>query len=81
VAVQALYYGLGIIFMLGGAVAAYLKRLQGRVGEQEKALSDFKLDVAEHYAPQEFLNRKSPTRYATELSRRMLKKKERRCSP
>jgi hypothetical protein len=24
--VQTLYYGLGIVFMLGGAVAAYVKR-------------------------------------------------------
>jgi hypothetical protein len=54
--VQTLYYGLGIVFMLGGAVTAYVKRLQGRVGEQEKAPSDFKLYVAEHYASQEFLN-------------------------
>jgi hypothetical protein len=54
--VQTLYYGLGIIFMLGGAVAAYVKGLQSRIGKQEKALSDFKLYVAEHYASQEFLN-------------------------
>jgi hypothetical protein len=41
---------LGIIFMLGGAVAAYVKRLQSRVSDQEKALGEFKLYVAEHYA-------------------------------
>jgi hypothetical protein len=35
--VQTLYYGLGIIFTLGGAVAAYVKRLQSRIGEQENA--------------------------------------------
>jgi hypothetical protein len=50
------YYGLGIIFSLCGAVAAYIKRLQSRVGGQEKAVGDFKLSVAEHYASQEFLN-------------------------
>jgi hypothetical protein len=41
--------------VLGSAVAAYVKRLQSRVGEQEKALGEFKLYVAEHYASQEFL--------------------------
>jgi hypothetical protein len=30
--------GLGIIFMLGGVVAAYVKALQLRVGKQEKDL-------------------------------------------
>jgi hypothetical protein len=39
-----------------GAVAAYVKRLQSRVNDQEKALGEFKLYVAEHYASQEFLN-------------------------
>jgi hypothetical protein len=34
--VQTLYYGLGIIFMLGGAVAAYVRALQTRVGKQER---------------------------------------------
>jgi hypothetical protein len=34
--VQMLYYGLTIIFMLGGAVAAYVRALQGRIGKQEK---------------------------------------------
>jgi hypothetical protein len=53
--VQTLYYGLGIVFMLGSAVAAYVKRLQSRVSEQEKALGDFKLYVAEHYASKDFL--------------------------
>jgi hypothetical protein len=32
-------YGLGIIFMLGGVVAAYVKALQLRVGKQEKSLA------------------------------------------
>jgi hypothetical protein len=54
--VQTLYYVLGIVFMLGGAVAAYVKSLQGRIGKQERELSDFRLYVAEHYASQEFLN-------------------------
>ena len=36
--VQTLYYGLGIIFMLGGVVAAYVKALQLRVGKQERDL-------------------------------------------
>ena len=48
--------GLGIIFMLGGAIAAYVKRLQSRVNDQEKALGEFKLYVVGHYASQEFLN-------------------------
>jgi hypothetical protein len=34
--VQTLYCGLGITFMLGGAAAAYVKRLQSRVSDQEK---------------------------------------------
>ena len=46
---------LGIIFMLGGVVAAYVKRLQSRIGEQEKALIEYKLYVAERYASKEFL--------------------------
>ena len=33
--VQTQYYFLGIIFMLGGAVAVYVKALQGRIGKQE----------------------------------------------
>jgi len=36
--------------------AAYVKRLQGRGGEQEKALGEFELCVGEQYASQEFLN-------------------------
>jgi hypothetical protein len=54
--VQTLYCGLGITFMLGGAAAAYVKRLQSRVSDQEKALSDFKVYVAKHYTSQDFLN-------------------------
>ena len=38
--VQTLYYGLGIIFMLGGVVAAYVRALQGRISKQEAALVD-----------------------------------------
>jgi hypothetical protein len=53
--VQTLYYGLGIIFMFGGVVAAYVKRLQSRIGDQEKALIEYKLYVAERYASKEFL--------------------------
>jgi hypothetical protein len=49
-------YGLGIIFMLGGVVAAYVKALQLRVGKQEKELSDYKLYVAERYASKEYLS-------------------------
>jgi hypothetical protein len=33
--VQTLCYGLGIIFMLGGVVTAYLKALQVRIGRHE----------------------------------------------
>jgi hypothetical protein len=44
--VQTLYYGLGIIFMLGGAVTAYVKTLQSRVGKREQALTEYKLQVA-----------------------------------
>lgn len=56
---QTLYYGLGIIFMLGGVVAAYVKARQLRVGKQEKELSDYKLYVAERYASKEYLSRRS----------------------
>jgi hypothetical protein len=34
--VQTLYYGLGIIFMLGGAVAAYVKALQTRIRKSKR---------------------------------------------
>jgi hypothetical protein len=33
--VQTLCYGLGIIFMLGGVVTAYVKALQVRIGRHE----------------------------------------------
>ena len=56
VAVQTLYYALGIIFMLGGAVAVYVKNLQGRIGKQEKELSDYQLYVAEQYVSKEYMN-------------------------
>jgi hypothetical protein len=52
----AFYYGLGIIFMLGGVVAAYVKALQLRVGKEEKELSEYKLYVAERYASKEYLS-------------------------
>jgi len=42
-----LYYGLGIVFMLGGAVVAYVKALQGGIGKQEKELVDYRLYAAE----------------------------------
>jgi hypothetical protein len=42
---QTLYYGLGIISMLGGAVAAYVKRLQSWAGHQKKTLTEYKLHV------------------------------------
>jgi hypothetical protein len=54
--VQTLYYGLGIIFMLGGAVAAYVKALQLRVGKEEKDLGEYKLYEAERYVPKEYLS-------------------------
>jgi hypothetical protein len=54
--VQTLYYGLGIIFMLGGVVTAYVRALQGRIGKQEAALVEYKLYVAERYASKEYLS-------------------------
>jgi hypothetical protein len=51
--VQTLYYGLGIIFMLGGVVAAYVRSLQGRIGKQEAALVEYRLYVAQRYASKE----------------------------
>jgi hypothetical protein len=53
--VQTPYYGLGIIFMLGGAVTAYVKTLQSRVGKQEQALTEYKLEVAQHYVSKEYM--------------------------
>ena len=53
--VQTLYYGLGIIFMLGGVVTASAKALQVRIGRHEKEFVDYKLYVAERYASKEFL--------------------------
>jgi len=38
--------GHGAIDRMGGGVAAYVKRLQSRMGEQEKALIEYKLYVA-----------------------------------
>ena len=54
--VQTLYYVLGIIFMLGGVVTAYVKALQIRIGKHEKEPSDYKLYVAERYASKEYLS-------------------------
>ena len=42
--------------MLGGVVAAYVKRLQSRIGDQEKALTDYKLEAAQHYVSKEYIN-------------------------
>ena len=71
--VQTLYYCLAIIFMLGGVVAAYVKGLQGRVGKMEKALSEYKLYVAEHYASKEFLSdlKREITESIRDLGRRI----------
>ena len=44
---------LGIIFMLGGVVAAYVRSLQGRIDKQEAALVEYKLYVTERYASKE----------------------------
>jgi hypothetical protein len=41
--------------MLGGAVLAYVTRLQSRIGDQEKALTDYKLEAAQHYVSKEYL--------------------------
>ena len=54
--VQTLYYGLGIIFMLGGVVAAYVRSLQGRISKQAAALVEYKLYVAERYASKDILS-------------------------
>ena len=37
-------------------MAAYVKRLQSRIGEQAKALIEYKLYVAERYASKEYLS-------------------------
>jgi hypothetical protein len=54
--VQTLSYGSGIIFMLGGAVVAYVKALQSRIGKQKQALTDYKLEAAQHYVSKEYMN-------------------------
>ena len=73
--VQTLYHclALAIIFLLGGAVAAYVKGLQGGVRKMEKSLSDYKLYVAEHYAPKEFLSdlKREITESIRDLGRRI----------
>jgi hypothetical protein len=53
--VQTLYYGLGIVFVLGGAVTAYVRALQCRIGKQEQALVEYKLEVAQHYVSKEYM--------------------------
>jgi hypothetical protein len=55
--VQTLSYGLGIIFMLGGAVAAYVRAPQTRIGKQERDLVEYKVYVAERYASKEYLSK------------------------
>ena len=47
--------GWGIVFMLGGLVAAYVKAPQLRLRKQDKDLSEYKLYVAECYASKESL--------------------------
>jgi hypothetical protein len=54
--VQTLYYGLGIVFMLGGAVVAYVKALQSRIGKQEQAQTNYKLEAAQHHVSKEYMN-------------------------
>jgi hypothetical protein len=55
-------------WVISGPFSALGQALQSRIGDQEKALSDFKLYVAGHYYASQELNelkRESPTRYAT----------------
>jgi hypothetical protein len=54
--VQTLYYGLEIIFMLGGVVAADVRSPQGRISKQEAPLVEYKLYVAERYVSKEYLS-------------------------
>ena len=42
-AVRRVHEAGAVIFMRGDALAGYVKRLQSRIGEQEKALSEFEL--------------------------------------
>jgi hypothetical protein len=42
--------------MLGGAVTAYVKVLQVRIGKHERELVNYKLYVAERYASKEYLS-------------------------
>jgi hypothetical protein len=71
--VMAIYYGLAIIFMLGGAVAAYVRNLQRRIGDQEKSLGEFRLHVAETDASKEFMAelKREITEAVRELGRRI----------
>jgi len=54
--VEMLYYGLGNIFMLGGAVAAYVRALQGRICKLEAMLSEYKLYVADNYVSKQLMS-------------------------
>jgi hypothetical protein len=59
--------------MLGGVVAAYVKGLQGRIGKQEQARSEYQVYVAEHYASKEFLSdlKREITESIRDLGRRI----------
>jgi hypothetical protein len=50
------FVSLGIIFMLGGTVVAYVKALQSRIGKQEQAPTDCKLEATQHYVSKEYMN-------------------------
>jgi hypothetical protein len=71
--VMPTYYGLAIILMLGGAVAAYVRNLRRRIGDQEKSLGEFRLYVAEQYASKEFMGelKREITDSIRELGRRI----------
>src|ERR1700756_1584674 len=64
--VMPTHYGLAIILMLGGAVAAYVRSLQRSLGE-------FRLYVAEQYASKEFMRelKREITDSIRELGRRI----------
>jgi hypothetical protein len=42
--------------MLGGAAVAYVKALQSRIGKQEQALTNYKLEAAQHYVSKEYMS-------------------------
>jgi hypothetical protein len=64
--VMPTHYGLAIILILGGAVAAYVRSLQRSLGE-------FRLYVAEQYASKEFMRelKREITDSIRELGRRI----------